>query len=250
MRKALSLIIPVIVIIPVFLASVLYGLVPAFILQILGARKAAETWRRLCILGIARWALFGLNVRVNTTGRENMPPAGTPLCIIVNHQSLLDVVAVVGYSGTIPGFIAKKELSFIPIIASYMKGLHCVMLDRKSPKSSIASISEGVKNITRGIPMVVFPEGTRSKDGKLGEFKAGSLKLATRSKATIVPIAISGGRKAFEERRGIRRTVMTMHICPPVPTHDFSREAEKEFTAQVYGELAEGYRHLLSRHEA
>lgn len=249
MRKALSLIIPIIVIIPVFLSSVLYGLVPAFILQLLGARKAGATWRRRCIKGIAQWTLFGLNVGVHVTGRENMPPAGTPICIIGNHQSLLDVVAVVGYSGTIPGFVAKKELMRVPIIASYMRGLQCVMLDRKSPKSAIASIAEGVKNITRGVPMVVFPEGTRSKDGKFGEFKAGSLKLATRSKATIVPIAIDGGRKGLEERRGIGRTVMTMHICPPIPTHDLSRDQEKEFTGHVYGELAEGYRHMVSLHD-
>lgn len=249
MRKALSLIIPVIVIIPFFILTIFYMVIPGFLLRLVGARRTAEKLYRRCGTGIARWILFGLNVKVEVTGRENMPPQGTPMCIIANHQSLMDVVAIVAHCGVTPGFIAKKELMYIPVIASYMRALQCVMLDRKSPKSAIASISQGVDKIKQGVPIVVFPEGTRSRNGQLGSFKAGSLKLATRAKALIVPIVLSGGRKGFEERKSSRRTVMQMHICEPIPTHEMQKNEEHTFTDQVYERLAGDYEALLQRKE-
>ena len=76
----------------------------------------------------------------------------------------------------------------IPFLSSWMKRIHCIFLDRKDIKQSAKTILEGIRILKSGHSMVVFPEGTRSKGEQMGEFKAGSFKLATKSKFLLFPL--------------------------------------------------------------
>src|SRR5699024_1808110 len=97
-----------------------------------------------------------------------------------------------GYLGVPHGFIAKVELTKFPIVSQWMKEMKCIFMDRSDRRQSLQSIKEGINILKNGHSMVIFPEGTRSKSDAMGEFKAGSMTLATKSGVPIVPITISG----------------------------------------------------------
>lgn len=73
-----------------------------------------------------------------------------------------------------------------------MTFLKCVFMDRENPRAALKAIKEGIEIVKSGHPLVIFPEGTRSVDGKMGTFKPGSFKLAMKADAWIVPVTISG----------------------------------------------------------
>ena len=146
-----------------------------------------------------------------------------------------------------PGVITKTEMRKVPIINWWCKVLQCVFIDRKSVRSSIKAILDGVKNVKAGRPMLIFPEGTRSKTGKPGEFKAGSFALATRSDATIVPISIYGTRAALETR-----TKWHVHayveILDPIDTVALDDEGKKQIHTLVQKRIDAAYDRLSKEH--
>ncbi|MFA6688197.1 MAG: lysophospholipid acyltransferase family protein [Sphaerochaetaceae bacterium] len=233
-----------VVVVPALLLSVVVAIIPAGVMKLFRCRKAADRWMRLNGTFLAKLILFMLNVKVHVDGLENLPPEGTPVCFMANHQSLLDVPTVIGPLGIWAGFITKKELKKVPVVNFWVQSINCIYIDRKSPRSSIEAILNGVKNIKNGIPMFIFPEGTRSKTGRLGEFKNGSLKLATRAKAVIVPISIKGLRPALEGIRNLRRVHAYVSVCPPLPTADLNDEQLKDLHNVVYGEIASRFAQL------
>ena len=153
----------------------------------------AGLWARSIV-----WAAGG---KVTVAGKENIPEHKS-ICYVSNHQGGFDIPLIMGYISQTVGFIAKKELRYIPILGTWIKEAGCVFINRSSLRDSIGVIQRGVENIQQGYPMVIFPEGTRSKGDKIGPFKSGSLKLAIRSKASIVPITIDGSYKLREEHGG------------------------------------------------
>lgn len=129
--------------------------------------------------------------KVKVIGEENVPKDGSIL-FVSNHQSNLDIPILLGFIDKPKGFIAKEELEKFPLLSPWMKHLNCVFIRRGNPREALKAIKEGIKLLKEGYSFVIFPEGTRSKDGTLGEFKPGSLKLATKSGAPIVPVTIKG----------------------------------------------------------
>lgn len=148
-----------------------------------------------------KWSGFllkiaGINIKVE--GLKNIDK-NENIVFVSNHQSNFDIPILFSSLKMPIGFIAKKEIKKIPIINRWMKLFNCVFIDRLDIRQSIKAINKGAKNIEKGRNMVIFPEGTRSKDGKLNEFKPGSFKLAQKSKATIIPIAIDGSINAMKK---------------------------------------------------
>lgn len=244
MRKYIHLFLAILVVIPILILSVFVAIIPIALLRLFGKRQSAEQWAQLNGTFIARTIMWVVNVKMTTFGTENIPQDGSPVCFVANHQSMLDIPAVVSGLKIWGGFIAKKELKKVPILNFWIESIHCVYIDRKSPRSSIEAIFKGVENIKQGIPMFIFPEGTRSKDGQLGQFKNGSLKLATRSQALIVPVAIHGTRQALEAKRGIRRVEVKMAVSEPIVTKGLSADELKALPNRVFGELEQAYNAL------
>jgi len=107
-------------------------------------------------------------------------------------------------------------------------------MDRSNLRKSAAAIIEGVKIIKAGHSLVIFPEGTRSKGGPLGEFKAGSFKLATKSNAPIVPITINGSYKLMEANNNrIKAANVELFIHPPIETKNLSKEEQEKLPTVV-----------------
>lgn len=176
-----------------------------------------------------KWSMFiikclGLNVTV--IGAENIPEE---TCLFVgNHQGVLDIPLVIANSGRLVGFIAKKEILKWGFISSWMKEMNCIFMDRSNVRESVKSINEGVEKLKAGHSLVIFPEGTRSKGPKLGEFKKGSMKLATKSGVPVVPVTIDGSYKAREGNKNNRlsKADITLTFSKPIYVDKLTKEEQ------------------------
>lgn len=130
---------------------------------------------------------------------ENLIPKDETVLYVCNHQSNFDIPLTICYLPKTKGFIAKVEMLKMPLVRTWMKYLSCVFMDRDDPRQQVKSISAGIEILKSGQSMVIFPEGTRSRDGSVKEFKAGGLKLATKSGVTIVPVTIKGAIHLMEK---------------------------------------------------
>ncbi len=188
---------------------------------------------------IAKRLLKVSGTSVKVIGEENVPSEG-PILFVGNHQSYFDIPILLTNIKRYKGFIAKTELAKIPILKQWMEKLNCVFIDRKDARQSLKAINKGIKHLKSGYPMVIFPEGTRSADGTLGEFKPGSLKMATKAKATIVPITIKGAYKIMsKDSLAIRPANVELVISKPIYMDDETIADPKGLTDRVKNIISE-----------
>lgn len=181
--------------------------------------------------------LSGSNVTV--TGRENIPKEGG-VCFVSNHCGYFDIVLLLTYCGRPFGFVAKKELGYIPFLNMWIYLLGGLFIDRVSVRKAMRTISKGIEKINKGGGMIIFPEGHRSKGKGLLPFKPGSLKLATSAKAPIVPIAIKGSYDVFEKNGRVTKTDVKVTFCEPIDTASLPAQDKKlVLSDKVYAVIKE-----------
>jgi 1-acyl-sn-glycerol-3-phosphate acyltransferase len=162
-----------------------------------------------------------------------------PVLFVSNHEGNFDIPVLIGAIEKPFGFISKIEVKKIPILSSWMEVIHCVFLDRKNRKKAAGSIMEGVELLKKGHSLVIFPEGTRSKGGPIGLFRAGGFKLAKDSGVPIVPISIDGTADVFEKNgRLIKPAQIKVTICRPIYSYEYK---EKDLI-----KLAEEIRNIIT----
>ena len=211
--------------------------IPAFLLSFLGLRKPMSWVVYKCAQAWARSIIAITGCRVAMEGRENIPKKGS-VCFVSNHVGIFDIVLTVAYIGRPYGFIAKKELIFLPFINIWVYLLGGLFIDRVNIRKAIKTMNRGVRKIQRGEGMLIFPEGTRSKGQGLLPFRSGALKLATSSLAPIVPIAISGSYEVFEKYRRFNPAKARMVFCPVIITAEMSPEERKlKLADQIRGAM-------------
>lgn len=160
--------------------------------------------------------------QIKITGLENVPAQGAVL-FVSNHQGRFDIPLILGFIDKPKAFIAKKELAKLPMVSTWMKYMKCIFMDRKNVRQSLKAINKGAEYLKEGYSQVIFPEGTRSRDGRMGEFKAGSFKLATKSGVPIIPITIKGSNQIMPNNTLLLKPAkVEMVISPPVDPGQFS----------------------------
>ncbi|MDU5261611.1 MAG: lysophospholipid acyltransferase family protein [Clostridium celatum] len=166
-------------------------------------------------------------VKVNVHGVENIPKDKTVL-FVGNHQGNFDIPIYITQIPKVIGFISKIEVEKIPLVRTWMSFLHCVFMDRSNLRKSGEAIIKGVKNLKNGHSIVIFPEGTRSKGDPIKEFKAGSFKLATKSKCPIVPVTMDGSFKVMEHGNGpwIKPATVNLYFHPAIETSNLTKEEQ------------------------
>jgi len=196
------------------------------------------------MLGAAysRHLLWLGGAKVAVTGLENIPKDRRDICFISNHQSYVDIPFIVGYIPRLTGFVAKAELYKVPFLRIWLKALGCVKLERGSGRSAIAMISAGSKSIRDGHPLVMFPEGTRSRSSVMGQFKPGSLKIATRYGAMIVPITIDGTYHMLEEHNRVCGARITMIVHPSIDAGKLSAREVEELPDRLWNIINEPFK--------
>lgn len=210
----------------VFMVATLPWFIP--FLFLIPFRRARQIYIGWTTTAWGRFCLWLAGAKVEVKGRGNLPEKLQPgVCYISNHQGYADIFSILSAVPGTVGFVAKKEIRLVPFIGLWMETMHCLFMDRKNMRKSMKTIQRGIRNIEKGYPMLIFPEGTRSQSDKLGSFKAGSLKLATRSRATIYPLTVQGSYHIFEEHKGVRPGRITVTAHPAIP-YDTYREWDKK----------------------
>ena len=165
---------------------------------------------------------FKTNIKV--INPENLPEEG-PCVYVSNHQCYADILVLLNVIKHQTGFIAKEELASIPVFSKWILRIGSLFILRGDARESLKTISEGVDMIKDGYSLVIFPEGTRSRGGQMGEFKPGSLKLATKAKTVVVPLTINGSYKMYEEPGQITKNVtIEITVHKPVDTSQMDRK--------------------------
>lgn len=177
-------------------------------------------------------------VTVTVEGKENIPHQQAVL-FTPNHQGNYDIPLMLLHLGHPPALVAKIETTKIPLIHSWMKLLDCVFLDRKNPRKAMEALKQAQNLLENGQNIVVFPEGTRSKGGPLGEFKSGAFKIACKAKAPIVPVVIDGSYRAMEANGGLMKPAhIHLKILKPIETAELSKEAQRTLPETVANLIA------------
>lgn len=142
------------------------------------------------------WAFLHLKmcgIRVLIRGKENI--LKPPYIIMCNHQSALDIFVLYLSMPFLFKWIAKRQLFSIPVVGWIMKRADYISIDRESPREGLKAINDAAQKIRKGLNILIFPEGTRSKDGKLLPFKKGVFSLALRAGVPVIPVGINGTGK-------------------------------------------------------
>jgi len=194
----------------------------------------------------ARHLLKAAGAKVTVIGKENLPDENTPAIFVANHQGYFDIPISIACLGKAKGLVSKKEIKKIPLIRSWMEELGCVFLDRENLRASMAALNEASDRVAQGHSMVIFPEGTRSKTGAVGEFKAGAFRIAQKNKTPVVPVFYDGTRQLWESNGyKIRPHEVVVNILPPIDTSEYTREDWKalpELTQNMISEALREYR--------
>lgn len=228
------------------LVSYVFCIFPAFVLRAFGAEKKSVALYQKFAYILTKSALFLLNVKVHVSGQENLPKDMRNVAFVSNHQSFLDIVAYYAVLKIKPIPIAKIEVMKLPLVSNFVHGLNSILIDRQSPRSSIQAIHLAIEQLKQGGSCIIFPEGTRSKNGVIGELKAGSFKMALHAKSTLVPLVVNGGRAAFEDKKGWHRYRMSIQVLPPLETKNLDKEQQKKVAGTISMHMKEAYTHLPS----
>ena len=171
-----------------------------------------------------------LGVQVSVRGAEHL--TGGPFVLTPNHQSHLDILALLGFLPGRTRFAAKREMWRHPVVGSVLDTLDMVPIDRDNPEIAIAALRRA--DGTAG-SLVVFPEGTRSRDGRLRDFKKGAFVLAIRAGLPVVPIVCRGTRRLMP--RGSRLTVVPgpveIIVEEPIATSELGYDDRDALAARV-----------------
>lgn len=174
----------------------------------------------------ARAAVRLAGIRIQTEGLEKLDPAQTYI-FMANHVSNVDPPVIIPSLPRRTSVLVKKELFRIPVLGRAMKLASLVPVDRSNRDAAIASMHEAAEVVRSGISMTIFPEGTRSFDGRLLPFKKGPFYLAMESGAAIVPVTILGTREIMPKRNLLVRSGTALLIFhAPVPPENFSDRDE------------------------
>lgn len=188
-------------------------------------QKIARLW--------ARMLLFIGGVRLEVEGREHLNPR-RPYIFAANHQSQFDIFALLAAVPLPFSWLAKEELFRIPLLGPAMKGAGYIPINRTDRRSAFASIDQAAARVRAGTSIVIFPEGTRSLDGKLKTFKKGGFFLAIKSKQSVVPVSISGSFRVLAKGSfRVHRGTIRIHFSAPIPTDTLSPADKDRLIAEV-----------------
>ena len=196
----------------------------------------AEKWGH--IQHILRLAIKGGNIDLKITGLENIP-AENGFMMYANHQGMFDVLAIAATCENPMGAVLKKELYDIPFLHQIAVCTKSFAMDREDVRQSLTVIQNVTEEVKNGRNYLIFPEGTRSKQGnQMLEFHGGSFRCATKSKCAIVPFALVDSYKGLDQKGSAPVTVQ-LHYLKPIPYEEFAGMKPAEVAALVKQRIQE-----------
>jgi 1-acyl-sn-glycerol-3-phosphate acyltransferase len=193
--------------------------------------RIARAWARLCV-----WIAAS---RLTVRGAENLTRCSVAV-YASNHTSYMDIPVVFAALPFQFRILAKEELWRWPFIGWYLARSGQVPIVQENRQAAHSSLGAAVKALRSGMPLFIFPEGSRTPDGELQEFQAGAAYLAIRAQAPIVPIALSGVYDLLPiHTRHFFPGELTLSACEPIETKGMTVRQTAELTARVRAAIAE-----------
>ncbi|TAL68341.1 MAG: 1-acyl-sn-glycerol-3-phosphate acyltransferase [Bacteroidetes bacterium] len=195
--------------------------------------KHARNWGEK-LLSICR-------VNVEVIGTENILP-GSAYIYVSNHSSLFDIPVLLAMIPDNIRIMYKRELEKIPFLGWALISSPFISINRSDPRDAMAGLEEAIKSVREDVSVVIFPEGTRSKDGTLGVFKRGAFVLASRSGKKIIPVSIVGTNKILPTKSfDFTHGHVKMIIGKPLSiTQPIDRSEEKALINSVRSTIEQG----------
>ena len=195
------------------------------------------------VQGLAAWWAKSIctaaGVSVSVSGTEKLDSA-RPYIFAANHQSQFDIFALQGFLGVDFRWLAKKELFTVPIWGAAMRRAGYIPIDRSHGRQAIKSLDEAAQKISAGTSVIIFPEGTRSTDGKLHDFKAGAMVLAIKSGVPIVPVAITGTFTILPKGKLLMNPGrVQIRVGRPIETRNYRPKDKHQLAKKLQDEVAE-----------
>lgn len=195
-----------------------------------------ERWRH--IQKIMGWVVATGNIDLQVCGKENIPQEGS-FMLYANHQGMFDVVALAATCDRPLGAVYKKELKNVPVLKQILESTLSFDMNREDVRQSLTVIQNVVKEVQSGRNYLIFPEGTRSKNGNvMGEFHGGSFRAASKAKCPIVPVAFIDSFKVLDQK-GNAPVSVQMHYLTPIPYEEFADMKTVELAALVKERIAQ-----------
>ncbi len=227
--KAITILHTILIFMWVVVATIVFGvlaiLVSFFSKKGDGVHFVAQIW--------GKSILFVSGVRVRSRGVA--PHLGKHSYIYMcNHQSNYDIPVLFSALPVQFRWLAKAELFKIPIFGRSMRSAGYISIDRSNRKSAFRSLALAADMIRNGTSVMIFPEGTRSSDGRLLPFKKGGFVLAVDAGVPIIPIHISGTHEVMPKGRLlVFRRQVSINVGSPIQTSDYSRKTKDDLMAHV-----------------
>lgn len=219
----------------VVLVSTIFFSVFAIVAGLLRADKGVYDWVHR---NWSRGVLWAAGVPVEVVGLEHVQPGGAQI-FISNHQSMFDIWAMFATLPVSLRFIAKKELSRIPVFAHAMRRAGHVFIDRKDRSQAAEAMRRaGERMQDEGLSLGLFPEGTRSRDGALGAFKKGAFALAIETRTTLVPIVVDGGAEIMPDGFRLRPRPLLMRCGAPIDLSGLDAGDRDDLLARSRAEIS------------
>ena len=198
-----------------------------------------DRWRHIQF--ILKKAIKGGNVDLTLTGLENIP-TDEPFMMYANHQGMFDVLAIAATCDVPLGAVLKKELYNVPFLHQIALCTKSYAMDREDVRQSLTVIQNVTEEVKGGRNYLIFPEGTRSKLGNdMLEFHGGSFRCATKSKCTVLPVALVDSFKVLDQK-GSKPVSMQLHYLKPIPYEEYKDLKPAELAALVKERIAEKIR--------
>ncbi len=188
--------------------------------------------------------IWTLGYWIRYTGRHNIPPTG-PVLVVSNHQSHFDPPLVGAGIPRQMKYVARRTLFTAPGFGRLIKWLGAIPIDREG---GVMGIRETLRRLKQGEMILIFPEGTRSPDGRIGPFRPGFSALAFRARATVLPVAIEGAYQAWPRSRKLPRLgVIHVHYCEPIFPDQLTRFDDRTLIEEVRRRIVEAHDALRRR---
>ena len=184
------------------------------------------------------YAVASGNIDLQVYGKENLP-AEDGMLFYGNHQGMFDVLALAADCERPMGAVLKKELANVPLLKQIRECTHSFAMDREDVRQSLTVIKGVTEEVSNGRNFLIFPEGTRSKNGNvMGEFHPGSFRAALKSKKPVVPLCFVDSFKVLDQK-GSKPVSVQMHYLKPIPYEEYKDMKTNELAELVKSRIQE-----------
>lgn len=185
---------------------------------------------------ILQLALKSGNVDFRLRGKENIPQENG-FMMYANHQGMFDVIAIGATCDNPLAVVMKKELKDVPLLKQILQCTNSFAMDREDVRQSLTVIQAVIQEVKKGRNYLIFPEGTRSKNGNtMGEFHGGSFRCAIKAKCPIVPVAFVDSFRVLDQK-GSKPLTVHMSYLEPIPYEEYAGMNTTDLAALVKGRI-------------